>query len=187
MVLALVATTLVGAVVVGCSSSKRNANSAESGLEPWEGQLQELFNDQIHPGAVGLSMDSQSPARDPLLRIRTTKADVAARMKVQTVDFYSVGAKTTYVLKLQLVPPAFAKPKLDDTEFELSIKQDSPVFGMVQNLGDKLRGMQFIGFMRKFPGEDGPVVRWHLTADTNEVAEVVHEAAVLDEIGGREN
>jgi hypothetical protein len=152
-------------------------------LAPWEGQLQELFDDQIHPAAVGFSMDSQSPSRDPLLRLRTTQADVASRLKVQTFDLYSVGAKTHFTLKLQLVLPAFATPKLDDTEFELIIRQESPVFGMVQNLGDKLRDTQFIGFLRKFPGDEGPVIHWHLTADTAEVAEVVHEAAVLEEIG----
>ncbi len=183
---AIVGVVAMSTVTTACGGGKRNARGPEDGLEPWTGQLAELFNDQIHPAAVGLSMDGQSPARDPLLRLRTTNADVVSRMKVQTFDFYAVGAKTTYVLKLQMVPPAFAKPKLDDTQFELSIDQSSPVFGMVQNLGESMREMQFIGFVRKFPGEDGAVIHWHLTANTEEVAQVVHEAAVLDEIGGSE-
>jgi hypothetical protein len=182
MALAAIAST----AAMSCGSAKRRGGANDLGLEPWEGQLRELFNDQIHPAAVGLSMDSQSPARDPLLRVRTTNADVAARMKVQTVKMYSVGAKSTYVLNLQVVPPTFAKPKLDDTQFEISIKQDSQVFGMVQSLEEQLRGKQFIGFIRRFPGEEGPVLHWHLTADSESVAEVVHEAAVLDEIGGSE-
>ncbi len=176
-----------GAVsTAGCSGNKRRAGSAEDGLEPWEGQLRELYDDEIHPAALGLSMDAQSPARDPLLRLRTTHADVVARMTVQTVKMYSVGVKATFVLILQVVPPPFAKPKLEDSQFELSIKKHSPVFGMVQNLEDNIRDMKFIGFFRKFPSEDGPVIHWHLTADREDVAEVVHEATLLDEIGGAE-
>lgn len=182
----LIGAALASTVVTGCSSDKRDANSPESDLEPWDGQLRELFNDEIHPGAVGLSMDSQAPARDPLLRLRTTNSDVAARLKVVTVDHYSVGAKTSFVLKLQLIPPPFFEPKLDDSEFEVVIKKHMSSFGIVQNLGDKLREMMFIGFMRKFPGEEGPVVHWHLTEDSEAVAEVVKEAAILDEIGGSE-
>lgn len=181
----LTMTGVIGALVIGSAgcSSKRPANADDSGLEAWEGQLRELFNDEIHPAAVGLSMDAQSPARDPLLRLRTTNADVVARVKVQTVKVYSVGAKASYVLNVAVMPPPFTKPKIDEPQFELDIKQDSAVFGMVQSLDEHLREKQFIGFIRKFPGEDGPVLHWHLTADTEDVAEVVHEASVLDEVG----
>lgn len=170
----------------GCSSSERRGDGWAAKLEPWDGQLRELFDDQIHPAAVGLSMDSQSPARDPLLRLRTTNADVVSRMRVQTVTRESVGARTVFLLGLLVVPPAFTKPKLEDSRFELAIKQDSAAFGLVQSLENALREKQFIGFVKKFPGEDGAVIHWHLTADTEEVAQVVQEVAVLDEIGGGE-
>lgn len=176
----------VSMCATACSSPERRGDGLDARLEPWDGQLQELFDDQIHPAAVGLSMDSQSPARDPLLRLRTTNADVVSRMQIKTVTRESVGARTVFLLGLMVVPPAFARPKLNDSRFELAIKQESGAFGLVQSLENALREKQFIGFVRKFPGEDGPVIHWHLTADTEEVAQVVQEVAVLDEIGGSE-
>ncbi len=183
----VLACTLMAAAGWGCGDGNRRAGRPEAGLSPWEGQLQELFDDQIHPAAVGVSMDARSPARDPLLRLRTIHADVVARLKVQTVTRDAVGARASYSLSLSLVGAPFTRPKLDATQFDLVIRQDSPAFGLAQYLEGAVRDkrtMQFIGFIRKFPAEEGPVLHWHLTADTEEVAQVVQEVAVLDEIKG---
>jgi hypothetical protein len=176
----------LGFGAVGCSANDRSAESPESGLPLWEGQLTELFDDTIDPAAVGLSMDGRSPARDPMLRPRAQQSDVVAHMRVQTVTRDSVGAKTTYVLNLQVGAPTLMPAKLEDPSFEISINQSSSSFGIVQQLDTGLRGQTFIGFIRKFHGDDGPVIHWHLTSDTPEVAQVIQEIAVLDEVVGKE-
>ena len=43
-----------------------------------------------------------------------------------------------------------------------------------------------IGFVRRFSGDHGPELHWHLTADTEEVAQVIREIAVLEEVAGQE-
>jgi hypothetical protein len=184
VVLGLALAGLAGGL--GCSGSDRSADSPESGLPPWEGQMQELFDDAIDPAAVGLSMDGRSPARDPLLRPRAQQSDVVAHMRVQTVTRDSVGAKTTYLLTLQVGMPTLMPAKLDNGTFELSINQSASSFGIVQQLDTGLRGLTFIGFVRKFQGDDGPAIHWHLTTDSQEVAQVIQEIAVLDEVVGKE-
>jgi diadenosine tetraphosphate (Ap4A) HIT family hydrolase len=93
-----------------------------------------------------------------------------------------VGAKKKFVVGVQLMPPAFVAPKLDEQSFELTIRQESSAFGLVQNLERELQEnkQQFIAFIRRFAGEDGPELHWHLTADSPEVAEVVQEVAVFE-------
>lgn len=172
--------------MAGACSGGPPANAMDaSGLPRWQGQLQTLFDDQIDPSAVGLALDGSSPAENPLLRHRTTQADVVARMRVQTVTHESVGAKARYLLTLQVGVPTLMPAKLPDRTFELTIPSTSPAFGIVDRLGHQLRGETFIGFVRRFAGQDGPEVHWHLTADTPDVARVIREHAVLEELSGQ--
>jgi len=155
-------------------------------LAPYEGQQQVLFDDAIDPAAVGLAMDGVSPAQDPMLRTRALEADLVARMRVQTVTRDSVGAKTTYMLSLQAAVPPLMPSSSDQTTFELYVDQNSKAFAIVQSLDTKLRGQTFIGFLRRFASHDGPQWHWHLTADQQDVAQVIQEIAVLEEVAGQE-
>jgi hypothetical protein len=57
---------------------------------------------------------------------------------------------------------------------------------VVQSFDTKLRGKTFIGFVRKFAGPQGAEIHWHLTSDTAEVAKVIQEIAVLEEVAGQQ-
>lgn len=180
--LALLALVLSAVAACGDTTPKPQAPQVTI---PWEGQLRDLFDDQIHPSAVGLSLDGRSPATDPMLRERARSADVVARMRVQTVTRDQVGAKMRYVLNLQVGVPHLMPPKAQDRMFELSIRQGTGAFGVVRSLDNALRGKTFIGFVKRFAGERGPEIHWHLTADSKEVADVIAEIAVLEEVAGQ--
>jgi hypothetical protein len=76
-------------------------------------------------------------------------------------------------------------PKIDDTSLELVVNNDSPAFALVRSLDSQLRGKIFIAFVSRFQGPEGAQLHWHLTADTADVARVVQELAVLDEVAGQ--
>lgn len=172
------------AALSACGGSPK-AKSPGWDLQRYEGELVDLFDDNIDPAAVGLSMEAQSPAADPLLRPRAQRADVVARIRVQTVTRDSVGAKTSYILGVQVGTPTLMPTKVLDQSYDLVIDKHESAFGLVQSLEQQLRGMTFIGFIKRFAGDDGPELHWHLTADTEEVAQVIGEIAVLEEVAGQ--
>lgn len=178
----------VAAVTVGsgCGGAGAEAQAPRRPMARYEGRQMVLFDDAIDPAAVGLSMDGVSPAQDPMLRSRALESDLVARMRVQTVTRDSVGAKTTYMLSLQPALPPLMPSEVDQPSFELFIDQNSKSFAIVQSLDSQLRGRTFIGFLRRFSGPEGPKWHWHLTADQQDVAQVVQEIAVLEEVAGQE-
>jgi hypothetical protein len=152
-------------------------------VEPWAGELRALFDDSIHPAAVGLSLDGEPPQEDALLPARARAADVVARMRVTTVTADSIGAKQTYYLTLQVGKPPLLPAKLPDPSFEIVVRSGSPAFGIVSSLDTGLQGHTFIGFVRRFPGDLEPEIHWHLTADAAEVALAISHTSALDEAG----
>lgn len=173
------------ALVAGCSGSPKAKGPAVD-FPPWEGEQRDLFDDAITPAAVGLAMDGSSPAHDPLLRLRAQSAELVARLRVQTVTRDSVGAKTSFVINLQVGQPPLMAPKLDDASIEISVGPDTGAFGIVQSLESSFGGRTFIGFVKRFAGEEGPVAHWHLTADTAEVAQVIQEVKALEDLAGQD-
>ena len=187
LALALVLAVAASAGLAGCGGGgARDAVDASwLDLPRWEGPFLSLYDDLIDPSAVGLSMEGAAPEGDRLLRSRAQNADLVARLRVQTVTRDSVGARTTYTLNLQVGTPTLMVPKIDDTTIELVVTNDSPAFNLVRSLDSQLRGKIFIGFVSRFIGPDGPELHWHLTADTPEVAQVIQQLAVLDEVAGQ--
>ncbi len=171
---------------LGCGGNGSDADSPRMPLLPYEGQQQALFDDAIDPSAVGLSMDGVSPAQDPMLRTRALEADLVTRLRVQTVTRDSVGAKTSFMLSLQAAVPPLMPSRSDQGTFELLVDQNGKSFAIVQSLETQLRGRTFIGFLKRFAGGDGPEWHWHLTADQEDVAQVIQEIAVLEEVAGQE-
>ncbi len=175
------------ALVVGCGGTDPDPSAPKTPLVAWDGQMRDLFDDQIDSAAVGLSLDGRAPQADPLLRLRTTEAEIVARMRVQTVTRDTAGARTSYVLAMQVGQPTLLPAKLDLKDLELFVDQSSSSFGMVHSLDTTLRGKIFIGFVRRFAGEEGgSVLHWHLTADTQEVMAVIQEIAVLEEVARKQ-
>jgi hypothetical protein len=153
-------------------------------LPRWEGHARELFDDNIDPAAVGLTMEGPSPRSDAHLRERAQVADVVARVRVQTVTVDSVGDQKTYHLGLQVGVPTLTEAKVPDRTFELSIKPASGAFGIARSFDARLRGQTFVGFIKRYTDDGDVAVHWHLAPDTAEVAAAVKEAVVLREISG---
>jgi len=181
--LALAAALVLGAA--GCEPGRPGNTSVASNLPQWEARSRMVFDDNIDPAAVGLSMDGPSPRSDAFLRERAQTADVVARVRVQTVTVDSVGDLRTYHLGIQVGVPTLTKAKLPDRAFELSIKPASSAFGIARAFDARLRGRTFIGFIKRFSSPEGEVqVHWHLSADTAEVVTAIEEAVALREISG---
>lgn len=183
------AALMAGAVVslAGCGDATPGAKTPEGASLPrWEGHARELFDDNIDPAAVGLSMEGVVPRSDPFLRERAQTGAVTARVRVQTVTIDSIGDQKTYHLGVQIGFPTLAQARVPDKTFELSIKPTSAAFGIAKAFDSRMRGMTFIGFIGRFQSEDGEVeVHFHLAPDTVDVASAVKESVALQEIGSQ--
>jgi hypothetical protein len=169
----------------GCGSGPP-AVSPTSELPRWEGRAPVIFDDNIDPAAVGLSLDGPSPRSDAHMRERAQTADVVARVRVQTVTVDSSGDHQTYHLGIQVGIPTLTPAKVPDRTFELSIKSTSGAFGIARSFDARLRGQTFIGFIKRYGTDDGEVaVHWHLSPDSAEVATAVKEALALGEVTGK--
>ncbi len=171
-------------VMAACGGTNSDANVPVGSFPRWEGEQRSLFDDQIDPTAVGLAMDGRSAASDPLLRRRAQSAEIVARMRVQTVTRDTVGARTSYTLILQVGMPPLLPLKFQAQTVELLITPATGAFGIVESLEASLRGRTFTGFVRRFAGVEAPELHWHLAADNAEVAQIVQEFAVMEELAG---
>jgi hypothetical protein len=175
----------LAATAMGCADPKLAASPSALGLPRWEAHDRQVFDDNIDPAAVGLSLDGLSPRSDPFLRERAQTAAVVSRVRVQTVTIDSVGNQRTYYLSLQVSTPMLTQPTIPDHNFELEIRSTSGAYGIAKAFDARLRGATFIAFIRRFSGEDGESeIHWHLSPDTAEVAMAVKEAVVLKELSG---
>ena len=113
----------------GCEPGQPAQAGADAGLPRWEGHAVELFDDNIDPAAVGLSLEGPSPRSDAHLRERAQTADVVARVRVQTVTVDSIAGDQTYHLGVQVGVPTLTQAKVPDRSFELSIKPASGASG----------------------------------------------------------
>lgn len=161
---------------------------ASLGLKPWGDHERAVFDDNIDPAAVGYTMDAPSARSDKFLRERAQTGEVVARMRVQTVTIDTVGDDSTYHLGVQIASPTLApNPKIEERTLELVIRSSSPAFGIAKALDQRMQGVTFIGFARRFASADGTEVElhWHMSPDTADVAEAVKEAVALAEATGR--
>jgi hypothetical protein len=187
-ILAVPLAALAAGLVAGsaaCEPGQPARGAPAPALVRWEGHAREVFDDNIDPAAVGLSLDGPSPRSDAHLRERAQTADVVARVRVQTVTVDSAGEQQTFHLGIQVGVPTLAEARLPDRTFELSIKSTSGAFGIARSFDSRLRGQTFVGFIKRYGTDDGEqVVHWHLAPDTAEVVAAVKEAVALREISG---
>jgi hypothetical protein len=176
----------VCALTPGCGAGALNAGEGSANaLSAWDEHAQNVFDDNIEPAAVGLTMDATNPRSDPLLRERARSAEMVARLNVSTVTVETLAQKVTYRLVVQVVPPPFNTPTISDTSFELVVGPGARSYGITRAFDTRLRGTSFIGFLRRFAGEGGePAVHWHLSPDSAEVAAAVRDALALAELSG---
>lgn len=174
------------APLVGCGPAQDATTPASiDGLPRWEGRAREVFDDGIDAAAVGLSMDGPAPRSDPFLRERAQTAEVVSEVRVTTVTVDSIGDERTYHLGVRVAPTPLATPKIPDQAFELLIRPQSRAFGIARAFDARLQGVTFVGFIRRFAGQDGePEVHWHLSPDTPEVVAAVKDVVALAELSG---
>ncbi len=176
---------LVSALLLAaCASEGAAKPPTGAGLPMWEGHAVQVFDDNIDPAAVGLSMDGASPRSDMFLRERSQTADLTARVRVQTVTVDTVGDQKIYHLGVQVGLPTLSEGTMKDRTVELSIKPASLGFPVARAFDSRLQGKTFIGFVRRFTTPEGDVeLHWHLAPDTADVAAAVKEAVALKGIG----
>jgi hypothetical protein len=180
--LVLAAGAALGSASCSKSGSGEPVNAPEM-LDRWQGPLAALFDDSIHPAAVGMSLEGSRAQDDPMIRSRCATADLVARLQVNTVNRQTVGAKVTYHLILLVGTPTLLPSKLREKTVELVIHQDSAAFGIVSAVEGSLKEKTFIAFLKRFAGDHGPELHWVLTADTPEVAAQISTASLGEGAG----
>jgi hypothetical protein len=153
-------------------------------LSAYAGIDRQLFDDRIDPIAVGVADVTERPKDDPLLRKRAQRADAVARLKVSTVTVDAANGTPVYHVTLQFVGAPLAQHRSADGRVDLTVRSESPSFGIVKWLDARLIGRTFIGFVRQFAGAEEAELHFHLSADDPEVAAAVREATTLGELTG---
>ena len=176
----------LGGLVSGCGAAGVQGDTNTPSLPAWGGRDQVLFDDVLDPAALGLGADVSNAQKDPLLKERARSSELVSKVRVSTVTVESLAEVRTYRLVLQVVPPPFGAPGLEQTAFELVIGPAAPSYGVAKAFDMRLRGASFIGFLRRFAGDgDEPSrLHWHLSPDTAEVAAAVTDALALAELSG---
>ncbi len=183
--MALVFGAALGVLGAGCGVAGVRDGVNVAAFPAWDSRAQVLFDDVIDPVSLGLGVDGSNPRKDPVLKERARAAELVSRMRVSTVTVESLDDVRTYHLVVQVVPPPFGAPTVEETAFELVIGSAAPAYGIARAFDMRLRGASFIGFLRRFAGDgDEPRLHWHLSPDTAEVAAAVTDALALAELSG---
>lgn len=163
----------------GCGAAVLGPNSAE--LEPWQGQLQQLFDDSVDPSAIGLAGPSFSTAQGALHQ-RADKADYIVFARAVTVSTQGVDQALCYVISLRIEPEPIVGRKPPFDSLELVVTQDNPTFSLVQARDIQLTGTKFVAFLRFFPGSPDPMIHWHLARDGQDVVHAIKNATLLSSV-----
>jgi hypothetical protein len=186
--LAWIFAVFVSAATPACGEGTEARTPASLGLGPWDERSRWVFDDNIEPAAVGFTMDAPPARADKFLRERAQTAELVARFQVRTVTIDTIGDDSTYHLGVQVIPPTLVQnPKLTDPKLELVIRPASPAHGIAKALDQRMQGMTFIGFVHRYASPDGTEteLHWHLSPDTQDVADAVKEAVALAEASSR--
>ena len=180
----LLAATLVCAPpLAGCGGPR--AGLGADGPR-WEGPLAQAFPDDIEPGALGLTSSAPRPAIDPALRERTRLAEVVARVRVQTVSVERrSNGEPVFRIGLQLASPRLLERLPMEERIEVVIVPGGAAHGLARAWDVRLQGKTFVGFFRRFAGEEGEsVVHFHLARDGEDVGAAVQQIIALEEVQG---
>ncbi len=145
---------------------------------PWEGRLQQLFDDSIDRSAVGLAGTSDAHAGGLLIQ-RAEEADYILRVRTAIVSTEGAGR---YLITLQVMGDPIAGPRFPSKEIQISVGANSPAFGVVKVKDLRLAGTHFIAFLREFPHQASTAIHWHLARDGEDVVDAARKGAVLSEL-----
>ena len=180
--------TIVAWLAWGCSGSSAATRpaAAPEDFPLYQGQAMVLFDDQIDPIAVGLVDATDNPRTDARVKARGQAAEAIARVRVATVSVDSARGQPVYRVNLALLPDGvISRHGLDDDHFEIAVRSESPAFGVVKWLDTRLIGKTFIGFFRRYRSAEDVELRFHLSADVQDMFLAAHEAAALREFSGK--
>lgn len=170
----------------GCSASYEHQAKGPV----WVGIDQQAFPDDIAPGALGLPATQRKPYADPQVRERTRRAEVVARVRVQTVSVERrSNGDPVYRIGLQLAAPRLVDrlqgEKAMPEVIEVVIAPDSPAHALARAWDVRLQGKIFVGFFKTYADENGePVIHFHLGQDDPALGAAVQQFAMLDEVRG---
>jgi hypothetical protein len=158
----------------------------ERPLPPYTGESTEVFDDQIDPAAVGLTLEpSAPPSTDLKLRQRVQTADATVKVTVRTVTEKHEDRGTSYVLGLRRVEVyggAFPPPET----FQVHVGTQGASHGVVNSFEARLVGHSFIATVRQFAhGEssgasDEHDLHFHFYTADRATAEAVQSAFALE-------
>lgn len=171
--------------LAGCSASSKKPAAVEQTFPPYSGEATRLFDDGIDPIAVGLADVASKPRTDPVLRARTQRAEAVGRLRVSTVTAESIGGKPTYRVNLVFLEAAALRSTLPTKSVEIYVRPNSPSFGIIKFLDTRLIGRTFIGFFHRFDGGDETSLKFHLSADDEDVRAAVRDAIALREVSSK--
>jgi hypothetical protein len=172
--------------LLGCGASTGSSVSPMSSgaaFPPWQGVDVDIFPDQVDPAAVGLSIDAEpaAPRTDKLLRGRSQLSDVIGKVRVTTVTADAIGDAVTYHLSVDVEGAPIVDAHTSERSFELTVRPDGRGYPIVKAFDQRLRGLTFTGFLRRYAGPDGDAVtHFYLAADTVEVAASIKEAMAFE-------
>jgi hypothetical protein len=179
----LCAVCLVAATVgVGCGPRQRGTQIDLSKLPPYTGTAQSLFNDNIEPAALGVSLEKPSYKGDATFRQRVQSADVVARVKVTTVTIGKSEEKTTYHLQLELEDQPFSRQQPGQDELEVSIPEGSYSYSVMNLVKARARGRQMIGMWKRFREGEEQAIHWYFVPEDPDSTAAVKEALALQEL-----
>jgi len=173
----------------GCSSNP-NAQGPKANLPVWQGDFQLLYPNQIDPAAFDMTEGVKASKADKVLWARSTTADVVGRAHIRTVSRPRHAGTEVYVLGLEFENPPLAAPKVNQSEFELTVAPTDEAYGMLKvhdvtraDGHNALSDQSFVAFVKRFAGPDDEIdVHFYLYPDSKDVASVVQEAVALEEV-----
>ena len=123
---------------------------------------------------------------DPALRERAHLSDLVARVRIQTVTVERrSNGDPVYRLGLQVASPRLVDKMKADDNIEVLIVPGGASHGLARAWDVRLQGRSFVGFFRRFAGNEGEtVLHFHLEPDSADVANAVQNTLALKEIKG---
>jgi hypothetical protein len=156
----------------------------------WVGIDQQAFPDDIAPRALGLPAPQRKPYADPQIRERTRRAEVVARVRVQTlsVERRSNG-DPVYRIGLQIAEPRLVDRTKGDEKMpevvEVLIVPGGPAHALARAWDVRLQGKIFVGYFKRYAdATGGSVIHFHLDPDDPAIGQAVQQFAALDEVRG---
>ncbi len=169
-------------VAAGCAAPQDTGPRAPA----WVGIDQQAFPDDIAPRALGLPAPQKKPYADPQIRERTRRAEVVARVRVQTVSVERrSNGDPVYRIGLQLAEPRLVARKPMPDQIEVVIVPGGPAHALARAWDVRLQGMVFVGYFKRYDGGEGePTIHFHLDPDDPAIGTAVEQFAALDEVRG---